>query len=135
MKRGLAVAAVVAGFMAISCTPLTAAPVAIASPSPKASPSPDASPSPAPLTVAAAVVPNPPPTGPHGSQAKPSFHGDKNSLYQVDDTTQPAGPRFLIWNEAGTWAEPNGLTGVPYMLSTTGLTEGEFWATANSLVK
>src|SRR5713226_322336 len=49
-----------------------------------------------------AVAPNPPPPGPHGSQAKPSFHGDKNSLYLVDDTTQPAGPRLLIWNEAGT---------------------------------
>jgi hypothetical protein len=83
----------------------------------------------------AIVVPNPPPPGPHGSQSNPRFHGDSNSLYQVDDTTQPAGPRCLIWNEAGRWSEPNGLPGVPYMLSTTGLTEAEFWATADALVK
>jgi hypothetical protein len=83
----------------------------------------------------AIVVPNPPPPGPHGSQVNPRFHGDKNSLYQVDDTTQPAGPRFLLWNEPGTWTEPNGLPGVPYFLATKGLIEAEFWATANSLVK
>src|SRR4029077_17712015 len=75
----------------------------------------------------AIVVPNPPPPGPHGSQASPKFHGDKYSLYQVSDTTQPAGPRFLIWNEPGTWAEPNGLPGAPYMLSTAGLTARNFW--------
>jgi hypothetical protein len=83
----------------------------------------------------AIVVPNPPPPGAHGSQTNPRFHGDNNSLYQVGDTTQPTSPRFLMWNEAGTWSEPNGLPGVPYMLSTTGFTEAEFWATANSLVK
>ncbi len=83
----------------------------------------------------AIIVPNPGPPGPHGSQVNPVFHDDKNSLYQVQDTTQPLTPRFLMWNEPGTWAEPNGLPGVPYALSTTGLTEVEFWATANSLVK
>jgi hypothetical protein len=83
----------------------------------------------------AIVVPNPGIPGQHGSQVNPRFHGDKNSLYQIQDTTQPVSERFLMWNEAGTWAEPNGLPGVPYLLDTTGMTEAEFWATANALVK
>jgi len=78
-------------------------------------------------------VPNPGPPGPHGSQSNPSFHGDRHSLYQVGDKTQTTSPRFLIWNEPGTWSEPNGLPGVPYALSSTGLTDAEFWAIANSL--
>jgi len=81
----------------------------------------------------AIVVPNPPPPGPHGSQVHPKFHGDANSLYQVDDASIAAGHRWLIWNEPGTWAEPNGLPGVPYFLVTDGLTDVEFWAIANSL--
>jgi hypothetical protein len=83
----------------------------------------------------AIVVPNPPAPGPHGSQVNPNFHGDRLSLYQVNDATQPASARFLMWNEPGTWSEPNGLPGVPYLSETTGLTDAEFWATANSLVK
>jgi hypothetical protein len=81
----------------------------------------------------AIVVPNPGPPGPRGSQSNPRFHGDPHSLYQVDDKTQGISPRFLMWNEPGTWSEPNGLPGVPYALSTTGLTDAEFWAIANSL--
>jgi hypothetical protein len=83
----------------------------------------------------AIVVPNPGIPGPHGSQVNPKFHGDKNSLYQIQDTTLPVSERFLMWNEPGTWSQPNGLPGVPYLLDTTGMTEAEFWATANSLVK
>jgi hypothetical protein len=82
----------------------------------------------------AIIVPNPGIPGPQGSHVNPKFHGDKNSLYQIQDTTQPVSERFLMWNEAGTWAEPNGLPGVPYLLDTTGMTEAEFWATANALV-
>jgi hypothetical protein len=81
----------------------------------------------------AIVVPNPGPPGPRGSQRNPRFHGDLHSLYQVGDKTQRSSPRFLMWNEPGTWSEPNGLPGVPYALSTTGLTDAEFWAIANSL--
>jgi hypothetical protein len=81
----------------------------------------------------AIVVPNPPPPGPHGSQVHPRFHGDANSMYQVDDASIAAGDRWLIWNEPGTWTEPNGLPGVPYFLVTDGLTDQEFWAIANSL--
>lgn len=81
----------------------------------------------------AIVVPNPPPPGPNGLQVQPGFHGDRHSLYQVDDKAQAGSHRWLIWNEPGTWSEPNGLPGVPYFLSTTGLTDAEFWAVANSV--
>jgi hypothetical protein len=81
----------------------------------------------------AIVVPNPPPPGPNGLQAHPTFHRDIHALYQVDDKTQPMGYRWLMWNEPGTWTEPNGLPGVPYFLTTKGLTDADFWAIANSL--
>jgi hypothetical protein len=77
-------------------------------------------------------VPNPPAAGPNGSQSHPNFHGDRVSLSQVDDTTQPTSRRFLMWNEPGTWAQPNGLPGVPYFIVSTGLTNAEFWSLANS---
>ncbi len=78
-------------------------------------------------------VANPGPPGTSGSQTNPKFHGDVRSLYQVDDSTAATSPRFLMWNEPGTWSEPNGLPGVPYVMSSTGLTDSEFWAIANSL--
>ncbi len=81
----------------------------------------------------AVVVPNPGPPGPNGSQAQPNFHGDKHSLYQVNDKTQPTSDRWMIWNEPGTWAMPNSLPGVPYFLMTKGLTDTEFWTVANSI--
>jgi hypothetical protein len=81
----------------------------------------------------AVVVPNPPPPGPNGSQSAPRFHRDVHSIYQVNDKTQPTSDRWLMWNEPGTWTMPNGLPGVPYFLSTRGLTDAEFWAVANSL--
>ena len=81
----------------------------------------------------AIVVPNPGPPGPNGSQAQPNFHGDKHSLYQVNDKTQPTSDRWMIWNEPGTWAMPNGLPGVPYFLTTKGLTDTEFWTVANAI--
>lgn len=81
----------------------------------------------------AIVVPNPPPAGPNGSQSEPNFHGDKHSLYQVNDKTVPTSDRWLTWNEPGSWTLPDGLLGVPYFLYTTGLTDAQFWAVANSL--
>lgn len=81
----------------------------------------------------AIVVPNPPPPGVNGSQAHSNFHGDVHSLYQVSDKTQATSERFLMWNEPGTWTQPNGIPGVPYLLTTNGLTDTQFWAVANSL--
>lgn len=79
------------------------------------------------------TVPNPPPPGVNGRQSSPAFHGDRLSLYQVDDATQTTSDRWLIWNEPGTWSQPNGLPGVPYFLAATGLTDAEFWSVANSM--
>lgn len=78
-------------------------------------------------------VPNPPPPGPNGSQAYPRFHGDVHSMYQVDDQTLATSRRWLMWNEPGTWTEPNGLPGVPYFLRATGMTDTDFWAVANAI--
>jgi hypothetical protein len=76
---------------------------------------------------------SPPPPGPKGSQTNPRFHGDVHSLYQVDDTTVATSFRFLLWNEPGTWSQPNDLPGVPYFIASDGLTDAEFWAIANSV--
>jgi hypothetical protein len=81
----------------------------------------------------AIVVPNPGPPGAHESQSQPNFHGDKHSFYDVSDATQPTSDRWLIWNESGTWALPNGIPGVPYFLASKGLTDAEFWAVANAI--
>ena len=78
-------------------------------------------------------VANPGPPGPNGTQSNPKFHGDGHSLYQVDDATVATSHRFLMWNEPGTWSEPNGLPGVPYFMASTGLTDAEFRAIADSV--
>jgi hypothetical protein len=51
--------------------------------------------------------------------------------YQVDDATVPTSHRGLMWNEPGTAI--GGQPGVPYFLTTDGLTETEFWTIANSI--
>lgn len=81
----------------------------------------------------AITVPNPAPPGPNTTQSQPNFHGDVHSVFQVDDNNQRAGYRWLMWNEPGTWTEPNGLPGVPYFLITNGLTDAQFWAIAHSV--
>jgi len=81
----------------------------------------------------AITVPNPPPPGSNGSQSYPNFHGDRRSLYQVNDTTQATSLRLLMWNEPGTWSEPNALPGVPYYMTAEGMTDAEFWSMANLL--
>jgi hypothetical protein len=80
------------------------------------------------------VVANPPPPGPHGTQTMPNFRGDHRSLYQVNDSTQARGQRFLMWMEPGVWSG-NALAdpGVPYFLTADGLTDAEFWRIANSI--
>ena len=81
------------------------------------------------LAIAAA---NPALPGPATSQAYPSFHGDATSLYQVADATNPTSGRILVWAEKGTWSV-SGRAEVPYMLSSEGLTDAEFWQIANGL--
>ena len=81
------------------------------------------------LAIAAA---NPALPGPATTQAHPSFHGDATSLYQVTDATNPTSGRILVWLEKGTWST-SGRAEVPYMLSSDGLTDAEFWQIANGL--
>jgi len=83
------------------------------------------------LTLAIALA-NLPLPGASAVQTHPAFHGDTQSLYQVADSTNPVSARFLMWIESGTWLEP-GPSGVPYLLSGTGLTDAEFWDFARSL--
>ena len=40
---------------------------------------------------------------------------------------------WLMWNEPGTWSMANGLPGVPYFMSSTGLSDSDFWAVASSM--
>ena len=81
------------------------------------------------LTLAAA---NPPLPTANTVQSHPKFHGDASSLYQVADGTNPTSDRFIIWVETGVWPGwPN--PGVPYLVSTAGIGETEFWQLTNGL--
>ena len=81
----------------------------------------------------ATVAPSPPAQGPHALRTLPAFRGGTAS-YQVEDDTQLAGRRLLFWVEQGVWnGDPIGGRGVPYILSSTGLTDAEFWQIANSV--
>lgn len=81
------------------------------------------------LSIAVANLPLP---GTEATQSHPSFHGDRSSLYQIADAENPTSERWLMWTEPGSWA-PRGTTGVPYLLSATGITDAEFWQYARSL--
>lgn len=81
------------------------------------------------LTIATAT---PRPAGEHGVDTNPNFHGDRASVYQVADSTDPTSPRGLLWTESGTWSGWS-KPGVPYVLGGFGLTDAEFWELANSL--
>jgi hypothetical protein len=83
------------------------------------------------ITLAIAAA-NPPLPGEHTVQSSPTFHGDARALYQIADRRDPASERWLLWVEAGTWSQP-GPGGIPYMLSSAGVTEAEFWTFAGSL--
>jgi hypothetical protein len=77
---------------------------------------------------------NPPLPTDRTTQTRPAFHGDQLSLYQVNDGTDPRSSRILLWHEAGTYdhTDPS-YPGVPYELTTTGLTDAELWQIASSL--
>ncbi len=82
----------------------------------------------------ATISANPPPPTDRRTQTHPSFHGDRRSLYQVNDSSDPRSSRFLMWREPGTSTHPDpSYPGVDYFVSSTGLTDAEFWQLANSL--
>jgi hypothetical protein len=82
-------------------------------------------------------VPNPPPPESDGSQQL-GFRGDPRGLYQRQ-TSEPTSERFLVWNEAGSWAGAIGFPGsghpgdVPYFVAATGMTETDFMRLVGSL--
>jgi len=78
----------------------------------------------------AIVVANPAPGTPNVRQSTPTYRGVR-AQYQIDDATVPTSHRWLMWNEPGT--SVGGQPGLPYFLSTEGLTEAEFWNVANSI--
>jgi hypothetical protein len=81
------------------------------------------------LMVAAANPPLPTSTT---IQSHPAFHGDATALYQIANGADPTSDRFLMWIETGVWPGwPR--AGVPYLVSTTGIGEAEFWQLTNGL--
>ena len=86
------------------------------------------------MITVAVEVPNPPPaTDPHARLTTVTFRG-VTAQYQVYDTTSPVSMRWLMWNEPGTMKNRiSKAPGVPYFLSTSGLSDQEFWQVANSL--
>jgi hypothetical protein len=77
----------------------------------------------------------PGPPQPGGFQSQLRFRG-VNALYQVDSKSPPTSRKFIDWGEPGTASPSLQIKpeyGVPYFLSTEGLTEAEFWQVANSL--
>jgi hypothetical protein len=79
------------------------------------------------------VVANPPPGTKQTVTKAVTFRG-VTAQYQVYDPASPLSQRWLMWNEPGTMAQPmTKAPGVPYFLSTDGLTDQEFWVLANSL--
>jgi hypothetical protein len=79
------------------------------------------------------VAANPPPGTEQTVTRAVKFHG-VTAQYQDYDPASPLSRRWLMWNEPGTMAEQvMKVNGVPYFLSTDGLTDQEFWEVANSL--
>jgi hypothetical protein len=79
------------------------------------------------------VVANPPPGTKQTVTRAVTFRG-VTAQYQVYDPASPLSQRWLMWNEPGTMAQQmTKAPGLPYFLSTDGLTDQEFWQLANSL--
>ena len=78
------------------------------------------------------AVANPPLPTANTVQSHPQFHGDVASRYQVADGGNATSDRFLLWTETGVWPGwPK--QGVPYLVSTTGIADTEFWQLTNGL--
>jgi hypothetical protein len=79
------------------------------------------------------VVANPPPGSDKSVTRNVKFRGVTAS-YRITDGTAPLSQRSLMWNEPGTMPNsPIKASGIPYFLSSDGLTDQEFWQVANSL--
>jgi hypothetical protein len=74
----------------------------------------------------------------YGSGEPVKFRG-VSAMYHVDDSGSALSPRWLTWYEPGlyigyaselSWGK---FPGIPYFLSTDGMTDQEFWQVANSL--
>ena len=78
--------------------------------------------------------PNPALPAARTTQTFPSFHGDRRSWYQVNDSGDPLSPRVLIWREPGTYDKTDpSYPGIPYSVSASGISDAEFWQLANSV--
>jgi hypothetical protein len=79
------------------------------------------------------VVANPPIGTDKSVTRNVTFRGVTAS-YRIIDGTAALSQRSLMWNEPGTMPDsPIKAPGIPYFLSTDGLTDQEFWQIANSL--
>jgi hypothetical protein len=79
------------------------------------------------------VVANPPIGTDKSVTRNVTFRGVTAS-YRIIDGTAALSQRSLMWNEPGTMPNsPIKAAGIPYFLSTDGLTDQEFWQVANSL--
>jgi hypothetical protein len=64
-------------------------------------------------------------------QSYPTFRGVRANIYQVTDARVATSNRWLSWTEPGS--APSLPAGVPYIMTTDGFTETEFWRLANSI--
>ncbi|HET9780170.1 MAG TPA: kelch repeat-containing protein [Candidatus Dormibacteraeota bacterium] len=94
------------------------------------------------ITICICVANPPPATGPNAQVTRVKFRKAVGLKYSPDgyaehgvyDMSAPASQRYLQWNEPGSMTNPmSGGSMVPYYVSSTGLTEQEFWQVANSL--
>ena len=84
-------------------------------------------------------IPNPPPPSSATTQRTMVFRGDRSAFYQAQVQVDPNSDRYLLWNEPGQWAGDPQIANsaraqsAPYYLTSTGVSDGDFWAIANSL--
>jgi hypothetical protein len=64
-------------------------------------------------------------------QSYPTFRGVRVNIYQVNDARVATSNRWLSWTEPGS--APSLPAGVPYIMTTEGFTEAQFWQIANSI--
>jgi hypothetical protein len=81
------------------------------------------------------AIANPPLPGARTEQSDNPFRGDPHGHYQAIDTADPGTHRSLQWTEPGIWiGQPAAGPGVPYYLTSEGISHAGFWSIAHSLV-